>query len=218
MKHVWLIALLSLITFGQLSAQIRLKTPEGRTVLLFDNGTWKYEEEKKIDKEHKPAVPVKTDAELSKPFVLIDAELEFQTVIKGESEKLSKFSKTENIVKSDFQLISKNGKVILKTNWKIMDAEGFRFFGYITKKSKIILKLSNNETVILQYNSDFPPKEYPKYKFSTFTAELELNEEQIRKLQRGYIQKADMYWSRRTESYSVFDPDYFIKELPKIME
>lgn len=123
----------------------------------------------------------------------------------------------ENTVKCDFQLLSTEAKLILKTSWKIMDEEGFRFFGYITKKSKIILELSNKEIISLNYSADFAPKEYPKYGFTIFDAELELTNDQIRKLQTGYIIKAEMIWSRRTESYSVFDPDYFLKELPKTL-
>ena len=215
MKNILILTFLLIGTISQVDAQLKLRTPEGKIVLLFDNGTWKYEEIKKADK---PVVSLKSAEEISKPISIIDTELESQTVIKGISKKLSKFSKTNNQVKSDFQIVSKDGKVLLKTNWKIMDEEGFRFFGYITKKSKMVLTLSNGENIELQYGADFPPKEYPKYKFTTFTAELELNEDQIRKLQNAYLEKMEMFWSRRTESYAVFDPDYFVKELPKIIE
>ncbi|PKQ60537.1 hypothetical protein BZG02_18915 [Labilibaculum filiforme] len=215
MKNILILVVLFLANINQIDAQLKLKTPEGKVVLLFDNGTWKYEETAKVEKTN---VPIKLVAETEKPITLIDAELELQTVIKGVSAKLSKFSKTNNEVKADFQIISKEGKVFLKTNWKLMDAEGFRFFGYITKKSKMLFALSNGERIELQYEGDAAPKEYPKYKFTTFTAELELNEAQIRKLQNAYLETVEMYWSRRTESYEIFNPDYFVKELPKIMK
>lgn len=204
--------------FGlQLDAQIRLRTPDGRYVLLFDNGTWKYEEKIKVE-EIKEVVPLQPVEEVAKPIVLKEVTLEKQTVIKGESAKLAKFTKDKNTVKCDFQIISQNDKVILKTNWKILDAEGFRFFGFITKKSVLSLELSDGKIVNLPYAANFEPKEYTNYGFTTFTAELELNHDQIRKLQTGYIKNASMKWSRRTESYNVFDPDYFVKELPKIIK
>jgi hypothetical protein len=215
MKNILILTLLLLGTISQLDAQLKLRTPEGKVVVLFDNGTWKYEE---IKKAEKPVAQIQSAEEIAKPITFINTELESQTVIKGISEKLNKYSKINNQVKSDFQLVSKDGKVFLKTNWKIMDEEGFRFFGYITKKSKMVFTLSNGESVELQYGADFAPKEYPKYKFTTFTAELELNEDQIRKLQNAYLEKMEMFWSRRTESYAIFNPDYFIKELPKIIE
>lgn len=212
MKNVLILIILLIGTINQVDAQLKLKTPEGKIVLLFDNGTWKYE---KIEKS---VVPIKSAKEITKPIEIIEIELESQTVIKGISEKLNKFSKINNQVKADFQLISKEGKVFLTTNWKIMDEEGFRFFGYITKKSKMVFSLSNGENIELKYRTDFAPKEYPKYKFTTFTAELELNKDQIRKLQNAYLEKMKMYWSRRTESYAIFNPDYFVKEIPKIIK
>lgn len=215
MKNICILLLILICGINQLDAQIKLRTPEGKVVLLFDNGTWKYEE---IKKEVVPKTEIKSEKEIAKPISIIDKELTSQMVIKGVSPKLSKFSKTNNTVKSDFQLISKDGKVKLLTKWKIMDEEGFRFFGYITKKSKMVFGLSNGEKIELCYADDFAPKEYEKYKFTTYTAELELNEKQIRQLQKGYLEKVDMHWSRRMESYDIFNPDYFIKELPKLIK
>lgn len=216
MKHLLLIAALLFCGIYHADAQMRLRTPDGRFVLLFDNGTWKYEEAKKT--EPKANVSVKDAEEISKPIVLNNVELEPRTVIKGVSAKLSKFSETKNVVKCDFILISDGEKVVLKTEWKIMDEEGFRFFGFITKKSKIDLKLSNGEMVSLNYAGDFEPKEYPAYGFTIFKSELTLNDDQIRSLQKAYIVNSSMQWSRRMEEYAVFDPDYFIEELPKILK
>ncbi|WP_372753368.1 hypothetical protein [Labilibaculum sp.] len=215
MKNLVIITLVLLAAVAPVNAQKKIRTPDGKTVLLFDNGTWKYEEVKKKPVQN---APLRSKKEIDKAFIFRDVELKPQTVIQGVSEKLAKFSKTQNQVKSEFQIASKGGKVILKTNWKIMDEEGFRFFGFITKTSKMIFTLSNGELVELQYRRNFEPKEYPNYKFTTYTAELEINPEQIRRLQKGYLQKVDMIWSRRTESYMVFNPDYFINELPKIIQ
>jgi hypothetical protein len=215
MKHLLLVGILLFCGIYQADAQMRLRAPDGRIVLLFDNGTWKYEEVKKAEA---PKAEIKAEEEIAKPIALKSAELESQTVIKGVSEKLSKFSEIKNVVKCDFQLVSDGEKVILKTNWKIMDEEGFRFFGFITKKSKIDLELSNGETISLKYAGNFEPKEYPNYGFTVFKSELILEEEQIRSLQKAYITKSSMQWSRRVEEYAVFDPDYFIKELPKIFQ
>lgn len=215
MKNIWILTFILFCGINQLNAQIKLRTPEGKVVLLFDNGTWKYEE---VKKEIVPVVKNKEVIEISKPISTINTELTSQMVIKGVSAKLNKFSKINNTVKSDFQLISKDGEVKLITNWKVMNDQGFRIFGYISKKSKIIFSLSNGEKIELQYTKDFAPKEYPKYKFTTYSAELNMNDEQIRQLQKAYIQEVEMHWSRRIESYTIYNPDYFMKELPKMIK
>ncbi|WP_282015880.1 hypothetical protein [Marinifilum flexuosum] len=216
MKNLLLVLVLLFCGIYTIDAQMRLRTPDGRVVLLYDNGTWKYEEVKKAKPKQK--APVKSEIEISKPIVLKKIELKPEAVIKGVSAKLKKFSKNKNIVKCDFQLVADEEKVILKTEWKIMDEEGFRFFGFITKKSKIDLELSNGEVVSLNYARAFEPKEYIKYGFTIFKAELTLREDQIRALQKAYITKSSMQWSRRVEEYDVYNPDYFIKELPKILK
>lgn len=217
MKNLLLVLVFLFCGMNLVDAQIRMKTPEGRYVLLFNNGTWKYEEKIKLE-EIKDIVPLQAEEIVATEISLKDTLLEEQVVIKGESAKIAKFKKDLNTVKCDFQIISKDNKVVLKTNWKLMDEEGFRFFGFITKKSFLSFELSNGEIVILPYNGSFEPKEYIKYGFTSFSAELELNHDQIRKLQKGYILNSSMKWTRRTETYNVTNPDYFIKELPKILK
>ncbi|PXX97145.1 hypothetical protein DF185_19200 [Marinifilum breve] len=217
MKNLLLVAILLFCGINLVDAQIRMKTPEGKYVLLFNNGTWKYEEKIKLE-EIKDIVPLNSKEEVAKEINLKDALLEKQVVIKGESVKIAKFKDDLNTVKCDFQIVSKDNKVVLKTNWKLMDEEGFRFFGFITKKSFLSFELSNGEIVILHYKDSFEPKEYIKYGFTTYSAELELSHDQITKLQTGYILNSSMKWTRRTETYNVINPDYFIKELPKILK
>ena len=214
MKYILVFVAILFASYSSVDAQIRLRTPEGKIVLLFDNGTWKYEELKKITEEQKAI----ENKESITSIVLKDIELDALTVIKGESAKLSKFLDAKDAIKCTFKLKSEKDKVVLKTDWKVLDEEGSHFFGYITKKSKIDLELANGEIVSLQYADYYQPKEYVNYGFSTYSAELELSKENIRKLQVAYITKATMKWSRRTETYTVFDPDYFLKELPKIIE
>jgi len=217
MRYLLVVTILIFCGIYNVDAQMRLKTPKGRIVLLFDNGTWEYEDKINLE-EIAENVPLKSIEEISKPIELKGITLEEKTVIKGESAKLAKFIKQKNTVKCDFKLLSDGEKLVLKTNWKILDEEGFRFFGFITKKSKIDLELSNGEMVSLKYSDDFEPKEYPNYGFTVFKSELILDEDQIRALQKAYIAKISMQWSRRMESYAVSDPAYFVEELPKILK
>ena len=71
MKNIWILTFILFCGINQLNAQIKLRTPEGKVVLLFDNGTWKYEE---VKKEIVPVVKNKEVIEISKPISTINTE------------------------------------------------------------------------------------------------------------------------------------------------
>ncbi len=210
------------------NAQQTALTSNGKLVILYDNGTWKYADVKVPEKKGKDAenkLHEKTEKETlgmpvldNSPIVLKDGVVEKIAFIEGPSKKLSKYFKQKNIVRCDFTLTSKGGKAYLKTDWKIMNGEAYSYFGFIKEGNKLSLELIGGKVLDLVYTKEFEPKEYQKYGFSTYSAELELNVEQIRMLKNSIVFKAHMNWSRRTEEYKVIAPSYFMKSLPKILE
>lgn len=228
MKKILVFCLLTFCVSLFVNAQQTALTSDGKVVILYDNGTWTYADVKVPNKENAKDQTTKvetTTAEIAAPVAvdnspisLKDGEIEKLAVIEGPSKKLSKYFKQKNIVRCDFTLISKDGKATLKTDWKIMNGEAYSYFGFIKEGCILTLELIGGKMVDLLYTKEYEPKEYEKYGFSTYSAELELNEEQIRMLKNGIIYKAHMNWSRRTEEYKVVAPSYFIKSLPKIIE
>ncbi|NOU62057.1 hypothetical protein [Marinifilum caeruleilacunae] len=209
------------------NAQQTALTADGKVVILYDNGTWTYADVKAPKKEAQEVqkqggevleqaavVPVVDDS----PIDLKDATVEKMAFIEGPSKKLSKYFKQKNIVRCDLTLTAKDGKAYLQTEWKIMNGEAYSYFGFIKEGNKLTLELIGGKMVDLVYTKEFEPKEYQKYGFSTYSAEVELNEEQIRLLKNAIVYKAHMNWSRRTEEYKVVAPSYFIKSLPQIIE
>ncbi|BAX79935.1 hypothetical protein [Labilibaculum antarcticum] len=206
------------------NAQETALTSKGKVVILYENGTWKYAdvsvsgETQAQQTENTVLTAIQETAISNEPLVLKDAEVEKITFIEGASEKLQKYFKDKNIVRCDFTLSSKEGKATITTEWKIMNGEAYSYFGYIKKEAKLSLELLGGETVDLAYNNEFEPKEFKKYGFSTYSAELELTEDQLELLQNKIVLKATMNWSRRAEEYQVVDPSYFIKTIPQITE
>ena len=228
MKKILVFCLLTFCVSLFVNAQQTALTSDGKVVILYDNGTWTYADVKVPNKEvtkgqatnvKNAAAEIMAQAVVdNSPITLKDGEVEKLAVIEGPSKKLSKYFKQKNIVRCDFTLLSKDGKAVLKTDWKIMNGEAYSYFGFIKENCKLTLELIGGTMVDLPYTKEFAPVEYEKYGFSTYTAELELNEEQIRMLRNGIIYKAHMSWSKRTEEYNVVAPSYFIKSLPKIIE
>lgn len=206
------------------NAQETALTSKGKVVILYENGTWKYADvnisEKNTNQqvENSTVNTIQNASISSKPIVLKEAEVEKTTFIEGPSAKLKKYFKDKNIVRCDFTLSSKDGKAILKTDWKIMTGEAYSYFGFIKKDNKISLELIGGQIIDLIYTDDFEPKEFNKYGFSTYSAQIELTKEQVQLLQNKIIMRASMSWSKRTEEYQVVNPSYFIKAIPQITE
>jgi len=200
-------------------AQQIAKTNSGRVVILFDNGTWKYVDEKPNVKTGSAVQLVTGEVKvINAKIELKDTETEKLNFIKGPSAKLKKYFKHKNIINADLSLVSKGGNVSLMIDWKVMTGEAFGYFGYIKKGGKISLELIGGEVVDLIYTEEFEPKEYEKYGFSTYKSQLNLSLEQIALLRSKIVTKATMTWTKRSEEYKITNPAYFVSELPKLMK
>lgn len=200
-------------------AQQIAKTNSGRVVVLFDNGTWKYVDEKPNVKTGSAVQAVTGEVKvINAKIELKDAETMKVNFLNGPSAKLKKYFKHKNIVNADLNLVSKGGEVSLMIDWKVMTGEAYSYFGYIKKGGKISLELIGGKVVDLIYTDEFEPKEYEKYGFSTYKTQLNLSLEQIILLQSSIVTKATMTWSKRSEEYKISNPAYFVNELPKLIK
>nr|WP_320117943.1 hypothetical protein [uncultured Marinifilum sp.] len=230
MKHLIVFCCLVFGISQFVKAQQTALTSNGKVVILYDNGTWTYADVKAPAKANQEASQnelgaktetLKTITETvvdDSPISLKDAEVAKKAFIEGPSAKLSKYFKKKNIVRCDFTLSSKDGKAILKTDWKIMNGEAYSYFGFIKEGNSLSLELIGGKTIDLVYTKEFEPKEFERYGFSTYAAELELSKDQLRMLRNSIVFKAKMNWSKRTEEYKVVEPSYFIKSVPEITE
>ncbi|MDQ1771629.1 hypothetical protein GQR60_19505 [Labilibaculum sp. A4] len=206
------------------NAQETALTSKGKVVILYENGTWKYADvsvsgENPAQQTGNTVQAAIEETRISdEPLVLKEADVEKITFIEGPSAKLLKYFKDKNIVRCDFTLRSKDGKATLQTDWKIMTGEAYSYFGYIKKETKLSLELLGGQIVDLVYMNEFEPKEFSQYGFSTYSAQLDLTEDQLKLLQNKIVMKATMNWSRRAEEYKVVNPSYFIKAIPQITE
>jgi len=219
MTRIFLFVLFFIGVGMTLQAQQIAKTSSGRVVILFENGTWKYVDDKPSEKAQLASqVVVENLKVIDAKIELKDAETQKLNFLNGPSAKLKKYFKLKNIVNADLNLVSKDGKVKLNIDWKIMTGEGYSYFGYIKKGSIISLELMDGKIIDLTYTEEFEPKEYEKYGFSTFKSYLNLSLEQIALLRSNIVTKATMTWSKRSEEYIISNPAYFVSELPKLMK
>lgn len=206
---------------GALYAQQLAKTPEGRIVILYENGTWKYgdenEEQDKPDKATLTSESTTTKQLIDGSTVFLDKTTERKTLIDGVSAKLKKYFKTKNRVRATFAIDAKSNKVQLKVNWRVLTGEASSYFGFINHKNSIVFTLENGQKVELKYNQTFAPKEFEKYSYSNYVTTLDINREQLNALSQHAIIKSTMNWSRRTEDYDVTNIRFFIENIPLLI-
>jgi hypothetical protein len=219
MTRIFLFILFFIGVSMTMQAQQVAKTNSGRVVVLFENGTWKYVDDKPSDKSQPVAqIDVEKSKVIDAKIELRDAETQKLNFLNGPSAKLKKYFKLKNIVNADLNLVSKDGELKLNIDWKVMTGEAYSYFGYIKKGGKISLELLGGQVIDLIYNEEFEPKEYVKYGFSTYKTQLNLSLVQIALLRSNIVTKATMTWSKRSEEYKVSNPAYFVSELPKLMK
>lgn len=219
MTRIFLFLLFFIGVGMTVQAQQIAKTNSGRVVILYENGTWKYVDNKSSDNVQNAAqTVVEKPKVINAKIELKDAETQRLNFLNGPSAKLKKYFKLKNIVSADLNLVSKNGEVRLNIDWKVMTGEGYSYFGYIKKGCLISLELMNGKVVNLAYTEGFEPKEYEKYGFSTYKTHLNLSLKQIALLRSNIVTKATMTWSKRSEEYKISNPAYFVSELPKLMK
>lgn len=211
MRSFFIVFIFFLSLSPSINAQQTATTIEGKIVILYDNGTWKYSEQKNnLEVNSLEVLKIDDDIELK------DGSSNREVVVLGVSAKLKKYFKTQNLVQSNFTIVVDNNEATLISEWKVQTGEAFSYFGFINKGAKLSFALMGDKKVDLVFNKEIEPKEFEKYKFSIYKAELKLSKEDLIILQSSYIKSVSMEWSRRTEEYEIKNPTFFINEIPKL--
>ncbi len=217
----------SVTTNAQKKVFQKALTPDGKVILLYNDGTWQYDNSTKLTADSLKTTNQSekniNKGNLSKvssqnTIILKKGKSEESVFINGPSPKLARYFKTQNIMQCKFQLVSDGKKAVLKTNWRVATGEAFSYFGFINKKCSITFELSEGKVIELHYTGDYDPDEYPKYGFSTYKAEIPINIKQLQELKKVIVTKVTMKWSRRSETYKIVNPTFFIEAIPKISE
>lgn len=223
MKQFILLAFLLAAT--QLTfAQIRATTESGNKVLLFDDGTWKYEEKKVT--QTTPATPVTAVPAVVTPVVKsevkVDATKEVETELTEtfytQSQRLVRFFGEERgKVRCKMSCKNNLGEISLRYSWDFQVGDGTRYFGYLKEGTKITIHLQDRQKLELYSAADGNVKAMEKYNLTNISGETKaLTQEQLAALMAQPVEKIEVDWKKKPEEYRMEDPNYFIVTLPKV--
>lgn len=226
-KRISLISLFFLLFIASAAAQIRATTETGNHVILYENGTWSYEETpinrpvsapETVDLEGSVIQGEKTqqiDISINKAK---NAETEKVTLFDVASPKLARyFGETNGRMRCAATCINNKGEVRVRLEWCATVGDANRYFGYIREGSKLVFHLADMSAVELQYGTDNQVKFYEKYGLSYYTSTIVLSEDVIAKLISSPLVKMTMAWKKDIEAYDVENVNYFVANLPSIL-
>lgn len=217
------VLIFALVVLSQLSfAQVRATTESGNKVLLFDNGTWKYEEKSVSSTSEKtivdpivspvvvPEVEIDTNREIIQPFT------EFFYI--PSARLVHFFGDEQGRIRCKLSCENKKGEVKINYMWEMPVGDGGRYFGYFKAGSKLTFHLQNGEEIELVAGEDSKIKARAEYNFTAITGFTQtLSQTQIAALLASPIRRLVVEWKKKPEVYELDYSRYFIENLPKIL-
>lgn len=199
-------------------AQVRATTESGNNVLLFDNGTWKYDEKTAIAGENS----VVATAALTVATIDIDSSRETSTDPKElfylPSPRLVKyFGESGGNIRCKLSCSNTLGVVKVHFSWEFPVSDGPRYFGWFRKGSKVTFAMDDGQMVELLMEIDSKIKRFEKHNYSAyFNTSVPLTKAQIELLSTQSIEKMEVEWKKKSETYDLEESLFLVNTLPTV--
>uniref|UniRef100_UPI00321694C5 hypothetical protein n=1 Tax=uncultured Draconibacterium sp. TaxID=1573823 RepID=UPI00321694C5 len=214
-----LIVLVVLLGVAQIGyAQVRATTETGNKVILYDNGTWKYEE--KTITQETPAEVVPAPRPVS--TIVIDSTRRFITepvaFLGLPSPILERyFGEEKGRIHCRLSCLNHTGSIRINYIWEIPVGDGHRYFGPFKAGSQITVHLQDGKKVVLFVGEDSTIDARPKYNFTAISGTTRpLTTDQIESLSSQPFRKLEVQWKKKTEIYELEPSRYFMENLPLV--
>lgn len=192
------------------AAQIEATTKDGRTVLLFENGSWEYITENNVKTIE--AVDVEIEEGLT-------AESSLEEIYYAESKRLVKyFGPLKGKIKGRAKCMVEDGQPKVFFQWEVRLLDSYRYFGQMKAGKKVTLKTKNNTPIELVLTEDIDLEFMEKYNFSIFKGACKLSEEQFKILINSAITEIEVEWKKESETYPVNDAYYFSRTFAELLK
>ena len=208
-----LVAIAFILAFSNLSfAQVRATTESGNNVLLFDNGTWQYEE-----KSINASAEVVTAA-----TIVVDSSRTFATEPKDlfylPSQRLVKyFGEAGGHIRCKLSCSNSLGIIKVHFGWEFPVDDGNRYFGSFKEGSKVTFTMDDGQMVELIMGAENSLKRLEKSNYSLISnASQPLTKTQIAALSAQPFGKMEVEWKKNPEEYDIELSRFLMDTLPTV--
>jgi len=200
-------------------AQVRATTESGNKVLLFDNGTWQYEEKAVNTAEESAAITelievATIDVDSTKVFATEPEELFYLP-----SPRLVKyFGDKGGNIRCKLNCSNNLGIVKVHVRWEFPVSDGERYFGWFKEGSKMTFTMDDGQMIELFMGDESDVKRYESTNYSMISnASQPLTKMQIAVLCGQPIRKIEVGWKKNPEEYYVEIPRLLMDTLPTVL-
>lgn len=208
-----------ILSFTKLSfAQVRATTESGNNVLLFDNGTWKYEE-KLVNTEEKLAM---TAGVVAVATIDIDSSRVIATEPKdlfySPSPRLVRFfGESGGNIRCKLSCSNSLGIIKVHFRWGFPVSDGDRYFGLFKEGTKVTLTMDDGQKVALIMGDENSLKRFEKNNYSSISNTSQpLTKTQIAELSAQPFRKMEVGWKKKPEEYDVQKIRFLMDTLPTV--
>ena len=199
------------------TAQVRATTESGNKVLLFDNGTWQYEEKSvNTGQESGPTAGV-----VALSVVEIDSTRIIETkpddIFYLPSPRLERyFGESGANIRCKIGCSNNLGTIKLHFIWEFPVSDANRYFGWF-EESQVIFTLDDGQKIELVTGDKSDLKRFESSNYSTISnASLPLTPTQIAALSAHPLRKLEVGWKKKSEDYDIDQSRLLMDTLPSV--
>ncbi len=184
-------------------------TTEGKTVILYNDGTWEYKTEATEDVKIEPT-SISND---------VNAEGEMTEIYFSTSDRLDRFfGNPKNKIRGKAKCFIVNGQPKIEFMWETYLGDGNRYFGYLKEGTVVTLKLKDEKQVQLTLDENINTDAREKYHVTIFTGTANITNEQVALLVKYPVESIMVEWKKKPEEYKAENTNYFRSEFVKLLK
>ncbi len=117
------------------------------------------------------------------------------------------------LVEGQAGLISTGGYIYFEMSLKVNSSRARKDYGYIEKGNLIKFFLMDGSSFYGNSIGNVMPKLSDDRKSTNYLVSCHIEKEEIKMLNKSYIDKIGVIWSKGYEEYEIYNPDFFVNQL-----
>jgi len=207
MKQLLFIIVLLSISLTSSAQNIKAITQHGETVVLYDNGTWKYEKDLKTSDSVNIKVPTAPAISTSNNITIDvnkEATSEKLQLYNAVSKKLARFfGEEKGRVNCSATASNNKGEITLNFEFMMPVGDANRYFGYTAQDRGVSFLLADGTTISNSFTKDVEEKFIEKWNVSYYKASIVLTQDDVNKLIKNNTIRMTVSWKKTEEEYNM---------------